>query len=108
MLFHDEGGTLTLDLGSEQRDSNKALAAEERAAEAARLLYVAITRAEFLCYVAWGGINGAQASPLFPLLHGRTVSDPKAFKNYPDQSILSDIQALAASAVRPGGLDHAG
>jgi exodeoxyribonuclease V beta subunit len=99
LLFHDEHGILTLDLGSGQSEDNKARAALERAAEAVRLLYVAITRAEFLCYVAWGGINGAQNSPLFPLLHGRTVNDPKAFKNYPDQAILSDIQGLDRSAI---------
>jgi exodeoxyribonuclease V beta subunit len=98
LLFHDDHGTLTLDLGSDQSEDNKARAVQERAAESARLLYVAITRAEFLCYVAWGGINGAQSSPLFLLLHGRTVSDPKAFKAYPDQSILSDIQGLDRSA----------
>jgi exodeoxyribonuclease V beta subunit len=98
LLFHDDDGNLTLDLGSDQSEDNKARAAEERAAEAARLLYVAITRAEFLCYVAWGGINGAQNSPLFPLLHGRTVHDPKTFKSYPDQAILSDILGLDLSA----------
>jgi exodeoxyribonuclease V beta subunit len=100
-LFHDDGGKLVLDLGSEQLDSSKDRAAAERAAEAARLLYVAVTRAEFLCYVTWGCISNAQASPLFPLLHGRTVSDPKAFKKHPDLSILTDIQGLDRSA---GGL----
>jgi exodeoxyribonuclease V beta subunit len=98
LLFHDGHDGLTLDLGSDQSELNKARAAGERAAEAARLLYVAITRAEFLCCVAWGCINTAQSSPLFPLLHGRTVSDTKAFKSYPDQAILTDIQDLARSA----------
>jgi len=98
LLFHDHAGDLTLDLGSEQQDDNKALAAQERAAEAARLLYVAITRAEFLCYVAWGAIGNSQNSPLFPLLHGRTIDDPKSFKSYPDQNILSDIRKLDPAA----------
>ena len=104
LLFHDDHGRLTLDLGSDQRDISRALAAEERAAEAARLLYVAITRAEFLCYVAWGCISDAQASPLFTLLHGRTVSDPKTFKACPDQAVLADIRQLDPSAQ---GLDAA-
>jgi len=98
-LFHDDDGVLTLDLGSGQSEISRAKAAEERAAETARLLYVALTRAEFLCYVAWGCINGAQASPLFPLLHGGTVQDPKDFKAYPDQSILDDIQRIDPSAL---------
>jgi exodeoxyribonuclease V beta subunit len=97
LLFHDDDGTLTIDLGSDQRDLNKARATGERAAEAARLLYVAITRAEFFCYVAWGCISNAHSSPLFPLLHGRTISDPKAFRATPDQKILADIQQLGSA-----------
>ncbi|MBL0226277.1 MAG: exodeoxyribonuclease V subunit beta [Geobacteraceae bacterium] len=95
LLFHDDSNRLILDLGSDQQDLSKSRAAGERAAEAARSLYVALTRAEFLCYVDWGCINGAQNSPLFPLLHGRTVPDPKEFKSYPDQDILNDIRLLS-------------
>lgn len=98
LLFHDDDGALVLDLGSDQCEINKALAAEERAAEAARLLYVAITRAEFLCYIAWGCISDAHSSPLFTLLHNRTIHDPKTFKSCPDQNILADIRQLDASA----------
>jgi exodeoxyribonuclease V beta subunit len=90
-LFHDADGTLTLDLGSDDLDEHKALTKQERAAEAARLLYVAITRAEFLCYIAWGCISDAHTSPLFKLLHATTLKDAKAFKAYPDQNILADI-----------------
>jgi exodeoxyribonuclease V beta subunit len=95
-LFHDDHGRLTLDLGSEQLDNNRQKADGERAAEAARLLYVAVTRAEFLCYVAWGAINDAQASPLFPLLHGRTGVDPAALRSCSDREILEDIRGLGS------------
>jgi exodeoxyribonuclease V beta subunit len=98
LLFHDDRGGLTLDLGSDRREANRALAAGERAAEAARLLYVSITRAEFLCYIAWGCISDAQTSPLFTLLHNGTVNDPKTFRNCPDQAILADIRRLDATA----------
>lgn len=97
-LFHGADGALTLDLGSERLDEHKAQTRQERAAEAARLLYVAITRAEFLCYIAWGCISDASASPLFRLLHGATVTDTRQFRSYPDQNILSDIARHCAHA----------
>jgi exodeoxyribonuclease V beta subunit len=90
-LFHDNEGRLTVDLGSKELEEHKELAQQERDAEAARLLYVALTRAEFLCYVAWGSISDAHASPLFRLLHGSTITDGKKFKTCPDQEILNDI-----------------
>jgi exodeoxyribonuclease V beta subunit len=93
-LFHDPEGTLTLDLGSPLQDEHKFQAKQELAAEAARLLYVAITRAEFLCYVIWGCISDAYSAPLFKLLHGTAIKDAKEFKSYPDSDILSDIAAL--------------
>jgi exodeoxyribonuclease V beta subunit len=94
VIFHDDDNRLTLDLGSDMLDASKAAARAERCSEAARLLYVAVTRAEFLCSIYWGSINDAGSSPLYPLLHGATPGDPKAFKSYPDDSILADILQL--------------
>ena len=94
VIFHDDDNRLTLDLGSDLLDASKAAARTERSAEAARLLYVAVTRAEFLCSIYWGNINDAGSSPLYPLLHGETAGDPKTFKSYPDDSILADILRL--------------
>ncbi len=101
VLFHDDDGALTLDLGSDQLEEHASATRQERAAEAARLLYVAITRAEFLCYIAWGCIGDAHSSPLFKMLHAATVKDGKTFKTYPDQNILADIATLGS---RAGGL----
>lgn len=95
-LFHGADGALTLDLGSEMLGTHKSQAKLERDSEAARLLYVAITRAEFLCYIAWGCISEAYSSPLFKLLHNTTVTDSKTFKTYPDRNILADIAALGS------------
>jgi len=93
-LFHDEGGDLVLDLAGE--DENLQLAAVEREAEAARLLYVALTRAEFRCYAVWGAIKGAADSPLFRLLHGASAAvDGKSFSALGDQGILAEVQQLA-------------
>ena len=47
----------------------------EEFAESVRLLYVAVTRAESRCVVAWGQVNGAERSPLAWLLH-RPVAVP--------------------------------
>ena len=47
----------------------------EELAESVRLLYVAVTRAESRCVVAWGQVNGAERSPLAWLLH-RPVAVP--------------------------------
>ena len=74
----------------------------EQEAEAARLLYVALTRAEHLCYVAWGNINGAFGSPLARLLHGAGFRDAKAFGAASDRDILDAIAGLAGRAGTPG------
>jgi exodeoxyribonuclease V beta subunit len=99
VLFHDDDGTLTLDLGSDMRDTDhKQRARLEQDAEAARLLYVAVTRAEFLCYVAWGGIKGAFESPLARLLHGESFKDAKSFGGASDLDILDAVTAVTAKA----------
>ncbi|MFH1028776.1 MAG: 3'-5' exonuclease, partial [Pseudomonadota bacterium] len=95
VMFHDPDGKLVLDLAEEE--ANRKLAGEERDAEAARLLYVALTRAEFRCYFVWGCINGAIDSPLFNLLHRRKVKkENKAFAALADHEILAQAGELAA------------
>jgi exodeoxyribonuclease V beta subunit len=54
--FHDEHQTLTIDL--KRRDENKLLNENERLQEDLRLLYVAITRAQYAC---WLGIAPVKA-----------------------------------------------
>ena len=92
-LFHTDDGDLVLDLAGDEDSRQRSMS--ERSAEAARLLYVALTRAEFLCYTMWGGINGAAESPLFPLLHG-TASPPgdAGFSALNDQAILDAVRQL--------------
>jgi exodeoxyribonuclease V beta subunit len=93
-LFHSDDGNLVLDLSKE--DENLRRAAAERNAEAARLLYVALTRAEFRCYVVWGGINGAAESPLCKLLHNDSAAKGnKFFSALTDQDILAELQKFS-------------
>jgi exodeoxyribonuclease V beta subunit len=93
-LFHNDDGNLVLDLADSEENLQRA--ATEQRAEAVRLLYVALTRAEFRCYAVWGGINGAAASPLFKLLHGRqTTQDEKGFSAASDRMILDGLQQFS-------------
>jgi exodeoxyribonuclease V beta subunit len=61
--------TLVLGAGGKADDPHRAQASKEELAESLRLLYVALTRAEHRCVVAWGAINDAPSSPLAWLLH---------------------------------------
>jgi exodeoxyribonuclease V beta subunit len=93
-LFHTDDGNLVLDLAGEEENLRRAAA--ERKAEAVRLLYVALTRAEFRCYAVWGGINGAADSPLFHLLYGDlTPHNGRNFSAAGDRDILDDVQRLS-------------
>ena len=71
IIFHqaDEDRSLTLDLGSDAHDFNAVRAQNELLAENIRLLYVALTRAKYICYLVWGRINTAESSALAYLLH---------------------------------------
>lgn len=73
-LYHDgsEGERLTYDFGSEHIDRARRLSAYESLAENLRLFYVALTRAKYLCYTAWGKINGSWTSAPAYLLYGGT------------------------------------
>jgi exodeoxyribonuclease V beta subunit len=95
-LFHNDLGELVLDLAAEAE--NLQITETERKAEATRLLYVALTRAEFRCYTVWGGINGAVDSPLFQLLHGEsTLNNDRKFSALGDRAILDEVKLLTDS-----------
>ena len=89
-LFHTDDGDLVLDLAGDEENRHRAEI--ERKAEAARLLYVAMTRAEFRCYTVWGGINGAAESPLYRLLHG--TPDGTSFSALSDHAIRDAVRLL--------------
>lgn len=95
-LFHNDEGDLVLDLAEDEGSLQRAAA--EMKAEATRLLYVALTRAEFRCYTVWGAINGAADSPLFHLLHGSSaLKDSKSFSKLSDNAILDEVLQLSES-----------
>ena len=68
---------VVLDIGSGNND-NKMHARMEELAESVRLMYVALTRAKYRCYLTWGMINKAETSAPFYLFHGRDLrSEPE-------------------------------
>jgi exodeoxyribonuclease V beta subunit len=75
-IYHDHDGRAWLDCSLD--DAHKPVAARESRAESLRLLYVALTRAQDACYLAWGSINGAQNSALAWLLHAGDGAEPAA------------------------------
>ncbi len=92
-----------LDLGSEQVDQSLAAARQEALAEAMRLTYVALTRAEQLCICVWGALSGYDRAPLGRLLHLPGPPDDLAALKAPlramsDADMLADLHALAASS----------
>ena len=95
VIFHDADGNLTLDLGSDLREEHEQATRRERDGEAARLLYVALTRAEFRCYVVWGGISQADASPLYHLIHGPAA---QPLKGLDDAAILAALREFEVAA----------
>ncbi len=67
-IFHDRE-RLIFDLGSPGIAESRRRAREEQFAEDLRLLYVAITRAKFRCYLTCGLFSGSETSALAYLLH---------------------------------------
>jgi len=77
-LFNDgdHAGQRILDVGSADIEHNLARMAEERMAEALRLLYVALTRAKTRCYLVWGRLPSAEYSALAYLMYFGHDSHP--------------------------------
>jgi exodeoxyribonuclease V beta subunit len=89
--YHNNEGHLKLSLDGS--DDARAAMADEAYAEAIRLLYVAITRAEQRCYLLSTAFDQAENSPL-----GRTLKWKK------DQNIVNNLTALVQDAPDAIGL----
>jgi exodeoxyribonuclease V beta subunit len=72
-VIHDPENefVLTLPITEEERNNCIEWAHSEYLAENMRLLYVALTRAQYQCYLVHGNISTAASSPLSWLLHGK-------------------------------------
>jgi exodeoxyribonuclease V beta subunit len=81
IMFHRSDAStgeqhLTMDLGSDSHATHRIYSQNELLAENIRLLYVALTRAQSKCYLAWGRINTADSSALAYLLHAHAEPQP--------------------------------
>ncbi|RLB17317.1 MAG: exodeoxyribonuclease V subunit beta, partial [Deltaproteobacteria bacterium] len=102
VTFHARG-SLVLDIGSEDLEIHRNLAARELLAENIRLLYVAVTRAACACYLAWGYINETESSALAYLLCGPDGFDGtdvveetrKRFQEAGSRGLKAKLQELA-------------
>ncbi len=71
VMFHDETDGLVKDFGSSDMQRHRLLADKESLAESLRLLYVALTRAKYRCYL-FSGKTRSESSPINYLLHAST------------------------------------
>ncbi len=110
LTFH-EGFDLVKDFGSPDMDGHKIIARKEALAENLRLLYVALTRAKFRCYLVAGkivdrtGRNRPETSSLAYLFHAsattRASGDPvgslaREIKNLSAAAVVEQLEGLAA------------
>lgn len=105
VLAHDDGSAC-LDFGSAEIDARRARADLEAAAEELRLAYVALTRAEHRCVVAWGQANQSERSPLAWLLFGpRETGEGDPRRALADR--LATLDEAVALTELAAGLDGA-
>ena len=72
-FFHDQKEKPILWMGGKENDEYESHIHREKAAENMRLLYVALTRARYLCIASWNGKNG----PLETLLSENASGETK-------------------------------
>ena len=110
VTFHD-GFDMVKDFGSPDYEQHRTLAQKETLAESLRLLYVALTRAKFRCYLIAGkiadrsGRNRPETSPLAYLFHAsgevRHAADPVTclateVAGLPIEEMEAQLRTLAA------------
>jgi exodeoxyribonuclease V beta subunit len=111
VVYHPQGptGGAVVDLGGPDIDAHRRIAAAEELAGRLRLAYVALTRAQHRCTVAWGALTNAETSALAWLLHAPDPPDAdpvaglaRAFRRVDEQAIAGRLARLVADA--GGGL----
>ena len=100
--FHD-GFTLIKDFGSPAYDNNRIVARKEMLAENLRLLYVALTRAKYRCYLLAGKITGKspknrpETSSLAYLFHATAET---RISDNPVNLLADEVSVLTAEAMQ--------
>lgn len=73
LMFHDASDVLVKDFGSPDYEHNRLLAGKESLAESLRLLYVALTRAKYRCYL-FSARTRSENSPVNYLIHASSAT----------------------------------
>ncbi|MBP1728983.1 MAG: recB, partial [Deltaproteobacteria bacterium] len=102
VVCHEEG-RMVADFGSEHIARHRQMARQESLAENIRLLYVALTRAKYRCYLVWGRFRSTESAALAYLLHGPQADEPadileylaREMKEISDAALLQPLQAMA-------------
>jgi exodeoxyribonuclease V beta subunit len=91
-----------VDFGSAEQDSWRRQAILEELAEKSRLLYVALTRAIYRCYIVWGNVRnasdpeeGLHSSALAWLLHG----SPSKSDEDPMAALAARLEAMGQAGI---------
>lgn len=93
---HEEQHGQVVDLGSDQFERRRLLAADEDRAEDLRLLYVAVTRAKNRCYTMWADVKPAgNVADAFESALGYLLF-PDGFCPFPEQ--VEQLEGIAASS----------
>ena len=95
ILYHDEAGTMRLDLrGTEAPEKDQEQAEREVMAEEMRLLYVALTRARERCFLYAGAFPGEATSALAALFHPQE-KEAGEVEDTPPPTLRENLQSLA-------------
>ncbi|GLI38959.1 exodeoxyribonuclease V subunit beta [Geobacter hydrogenophilus] len=100
-VCHD-GYRMVADFGSDMFEARRRKARTEVLAENVRLLYVALTRARYRCYLVWGKFRHAETSALTYLLHcpddrqgdDLTAELGRVMKDISDTQLLARLEKL--------------
>ncbi len=95
VMFHNEQWQLVKDFGSSDIDRHRSLAGKESLAESLRLLYVALTRAKYRCYL-FTGKTRAESSPINYLLH---ASSETRKRENPATALVAEMKAMTANTM---------
>jgi len=102
LAFHGTEAGITLDIGSDDRETHRLMAEREVLAENLRLLYVALTRARNRCYLIWGRFREGETSAPAYLFHGGRRAPGEhdveglaaRLGEMGDEAMLSDLRVL--------------
>lgn len=107
LLFHDENKQVILDLAPKHDKTYLKQAMVEEKSENLRLLYVALTRAKYRCYVVWGQLEKAQKSGSQENRVEKLENSPLSYIFHPhrdfsqpieDEVLLADLAQLVAAS----------